>query len=227
VSDATDKHKKPRVGRLRKRLALTLLLMFLGSGAAIVLAHDYVQRHSAGLVYDDIAAIPQSRVGLVLGCAKTLSNGQGNLFFLFRMQAAAELYHAGKVKYLLVSGSNPTISYDESTDMMNALIRLGVPEDRIYRDYAGFRTFDSMVRAQKVFGLNECVVISQEFHIKRALCIANSIGLDCHAYSATGVALPHGFKTLAREKLARVKLLLDLFVLPTKPKFLGEPITIG
>jgi SanA protein len=225
MKDAQGTPEKP--DRRRQRAGFLLLSALLCSAASIVIAHFYVQRSSDGLVYDSVDQIPKSRVGLLLGCAKTLRGGQGNLFFLFRIQAAAELYHAGKVDHLLVSGSNPTHDYDEATDMMDALIRLGVPKDRICRDYAGFRTFDSIVRAQKIFGLKECVIISQEFHVKRALCIAKHIGLDCHGYSATDVALPHSFKTLAREKLARVKLLLDLFVLPTKPKFLGDPITIG
>jgi SanA protein len=223
MSDAIDKPRK----LLRKRVALSLLLMILGSIAAIIVAHFYVQRVSTGKVYGDLASVPQARVGVVLGCAKTLRSGGGNMFFLFRVQAAAELFHAGKVEYLLVSGSNPTLDYDEATDMMTALIRLGVPAERIYRDYAGFRTFDSVVRAKKVFGLSKFIIISQEFHVKRAICIAARIGLDCHAYTAADVGLPHSFKTLVREKLARVKLLLDLYLLPTKPKFLGEPITIG
>jgi SanA protein len=212
---------------MRQRLACGMFLALVACTLAILVAHEYVQRRTEGRVSGEATSIPEARVGLVLGCAKTLSNGSGNLFFLHRMSAAADLYHAGKVQYLLVSGANPTHEYDEATDMMNALIRLGVPAERITRDYAGFRTFDSMVRAQKVFGLESCVVISQEFHVKRAICIADHIGLECHGYSAADVTLAHSFRTLARERLARVKLLLDLYLLPTKPKFLGEPITIG
>ena len=216
-----------KFGKLCRRLAWLGFFSLCASGGAIWIAQEYVERRTEGRVFSKPDRAPKARVGLVLGCAKTLPNGTGNLFYLHRMSAAADLFHAGKVEYLLVSGSNPTHDYDEATDMMESLIKLGVPAERITRDYAGFRTFDSMVRAQKVFQLDECVVISQEFHVQRAMCIADRIGLKCHGYQADEVALICGFKTMAREKLARVKLLLDLYILPTKPKFLGDPITIG
>lgn len=163
-------------------------------------------------------------VALVLGTSKQLVSGKVNWFFQHRVEAAAKLYHAGKVKKILVSGDNGTRGYNEPIDMRNALMALGVPEEDIILDYAGFRTLDSVVRANKVFGLSDFVVISQPFHVKRALFIARSKGI-----SAYGFVCPNpnnSIKTRVREIPARVKAFLDCHILGVKPKFLGEEVPI-
>ena len=101
----------------------------------------------------------------------------------------------------------------------------GIPSDHIYLDYAGFRTLDSIIRAQKVFGQSSITVISQKFHNQRAVFICNSIGLDAVGFNAKNVSSRYGFKTNMREKLARVKVFIDVFFGVT-PKFLGPEIEI-
>lgn len=124
----------------------------LAAAASIPLASSLIDRASSGRVYADLNLVPHRRAGLVLGCAERLGGGYLNPYFTTRIQAAADLYRAGKVDYLIVSGDNHRKSYDEPTDMKCALLRAGVPENRIFCDYAGFRTLDSVVRAKAVFG---------------------------------------------------------------------------
>jgi len=196
-------------------------------GAALVAAALIAIRRAAhGRTYDEVAAIPHRPVGLVLGCSKHLRDGRENLFFLHRVAAAAELFGAGKVDHLLVSGDNRTVDYDEATDMKEALVARGVPESRVTCDFAGLRTLDSIVRAKEVFGQTELTVVSQEFHNQRAIFIAGRRGIDAIGFNADEVDAFNSFRTRCREHLARVKAVLDVCVLGTQPKFLGEKIHI-
>ena len=196
-------------------------------GVLILREAVQVGRENDDRLFDSTQAIPTNRVGLVLGCSPKVRNGNPNQYFHKRMKAAAELYRAGKVEFLLASGDNATRHYDEPTAMRAALIDLGVPEERIFLDYAGFRTFDSVVRANRVFGQHSLTVISQEFQNRRALYIARHLDLDMIAFNAGNVSGLIGFRSHIREFLARVKMVLDLYFLGTEPKFLGEPVVIG
>jgi SanA protein len=129
-----------------------------------------------GRIYRSVDAIPARDVGLVLGTSKETRRGTPNLHFNQRIEAAAALYRAGKVHHLLVSGDNHIASYDEPTDMRNALVAAGVPTNAITCDYAGFRTLDSVIRAKKVFGLSRCTIISEEFHCPRACGLRRNTG---------------------------------------------------
>jgi len=169
--------------------------------------------------------IPKNKVGLLLGTSKYLRNGEENEYFKNRIHATIELYNAGKIDDIVISGDNSKSNYNEPLDMKNELIKYGIPEGKIYLDYAGFRTYDSMVRMNKVFGQCRFTVISQEFHNRRAIYIAKRINLNVIGYNAKDVTAYKGFKTKLREKFARVKVFLDLAV-NKNPKFLGDPITI-
>lgn len=175
--------------------------------------------------YDTTQNIPHNHVGLVLGTSPYLSNGNPNLYFKYRIKAAAELYHAGKIKYILVSGDNSRNEYNEPLEMKNALIEKGVPENKIFLDYAGFRTLDSIIRAKEIFGQTSFTVISQKFHNERAVYIAGWNDINAIGYNAQNVSVHYGLKTTIREWLARVKVFVDL-IINKKPKFLGEKIEI-
>ncbi|MBC7862935.1 MAG: YdcF family protein, partial [Bacteroidia bacterium] len=120
-------------------------------------------------IFTDIESLPNNKVGLVLGTVKDASGGRRNLFFDYRIQAAAELFKEGKIKHIIVSGDNHIAGYDEPSDMRDALIAEGVPANCITLDYAGFRTLDSVVRCKKVFGQSKFTIISQKFHNERAV----------------------------------------------------------
>ena len=178
-------------------------------------------------LYSNLKQVPANKVGLVLGTSKWLRDGRPNLYFKYRIQAAYALYKAGKIKYILVSGDNGFESYNEPREMHNALVKLGVPSEAIVLDYAGFRTLDSVVRCKKVFGQQNVTIISQPFHNKRALYIASNYGMKAIGFNARDVNLYTGFKTQLREKLARVKVFIDLYLINKQPKFLGDKIEIG
>ncbi len=222
--DLTPPAAPPNVpARVVTRLAAVLVAVgLLWVGAASLL----VTRAASGRTYSDPALTPARHVGLVLGCARTLSGGWRNPFFDHRIQAAARLYHAGKVRYLVVSGDNHVRGYDEPQDMKDSLIGAGVPAERIYCDYAGFRTLDSIVRVREVFGQNSVTVISQEFHNQRAIYIARHRGVDAIGFNAADVDTYDSFATRCREAVARANMLLDIFVFGRAPKFLGKKVEI-
>ena len=179
----------------------------------------------ADQIYHDSAAIPHKKAALVLGTAK-YAMGRENLFFNARIDAAVALYKAGKVDAIVVSGDNGRKSYDEPTDMRDDLIKRGVPEKYITLDYAGFSTLDSVVRANAIFDLDDFIIVSQQFHIERALYIADKKGLKAIGFPAKDIQGFWGAKVRKREILARFKAFLDLHVLGTEPKFYGEKVKV-
>ena len=212
-------------------MAAKIIIVFLAgvaAGVVAMLASAAAVRSAArGRTYADAAIVPPRAVGVVLGCGPRLANGRQNLYFRYRIEAAVALFQAGKVEYLLVSGDNHRRGYDEPTEMKDSLVRAGVPADRIVCDYAGFRTLDSIVRAREVFGQTRVTVISQEFHNQRAIYLARHRGLDAIGFNARAVGGRSEWRTACREQLARVRTLLDVYVLRTKPRFLGPKVPIG
>jgi len=184
-----------------------------------------VQNTASKKVYNSTEKIPHNKVGLLLGTSKTLSNGRINLYYKYRIDAAVDLFKSGKIDFILVSGDNSTQDYDEPSTIKEDLIKNGVPSNKIFLDYAGFRTLDSIVRCKEIFGQNSITVISQQFHNERAIYIAENKGIQAVGYNSKNVTVRYGFKTLVREKFARVKMFIDL-IFDKKPRFLGDKIEI-
>ena len=200
---------------------LTLLVVVL----AIFLSDYTVKKSTADDLYDKTQNIPSNDVGLLLGTGKYLRSGRVNLYYKHRIEAAVRLYKAHKIKFILVSGDNGRTEYDEPTDILNDLILRGVPANKIFLDYAGFRTLDSVVRSKKIFGQTSITVISQKFHNERALMLAKFNGISAVGYNSKGVPGRYGFKTKIREYFARVKMFIDVITFKG-PKFLGDKIEI-
>jgi SanA protein len=196
-------------------LSLSLVVLVLAS-------HFWIAHSAKAFTYSSASDVPARDVALVLGASPHAKGGRENLFFKYRMEAAAALWKAGKVKCILVSGDNHSKNYDEATAMRTKLNELGVPDSVINLDFAGFRTLDSVVRCKEIFGQTSIVLVSQEFHNERALFIARYYGLDAVALNAQEVSLKYSVKTVVREYFARFKCVLDLYVLETAPKFLGH-----
>ena len=203
----------------------SLIIGIVSIVVLIFLANWRVDSKTDDLVYTDVQKIPHRKVGLLLGTSKLLDNGWVNLYFKYRIDAATALFKAGKIDYILISGDNGTKEYNEPEDMRQALIENGIPPGRIFLDYAGFRTFDSVFRADKIFGQKKFTIISQDFHTRRAIYIARNLGLDAIGFNAQDVSRNFGFKTQLREKFARTNMFLD-FIFSAKPKFLGDKIRI-
>ncbi len=199
-----------------------LLVLFF-----IWICNFWVAHSTEKQIFANLEKIPFNEVGLVLGTSKYLNGGYQNPYFYHRIEAAAQLYHAGKVKHLLVSGDNSLKSYNEPKQMQVALMEKGVPESAITLDYAGFRTLDSVVRSKAVFGQQKITIISQEFHNQRAIFIANQRGVTAVGYNSKDVGFRLGIKIRLREYLARCKAILDIIILNKQPKFLGEKVYIN
>ena len=201
---------------------ITVVLLLI-TFATILAANSIISRATEGKIYSDVNKIPYNKAGLLLGTSKFLKNGAVNPFYSNRIAAAVELIKAGKIKYLIISGDNSRNDYNEPQQMKEDLIRQGVDSVVLYLDYAGFRTFDSMIRLREIFGQTKVTVISQPFHNERAIYIASKNGINAIAYNAQDVGDKAGFKVLLREKLARVKVFIDVLT-DKQPKFLGQKV---
>ena len=210
--------------KIKKVLYFLGLLMVLILGL-IFFVDFYVAYKTKEFTYNSTDEIPFKKVGLLLGTAKYQKLRGVNLYYQYRIDAAVNLYKSGKVSYLLISGDNAIMSYNEPIMMKKDLIKRGVPDSCIFLDFAGFRTFDSVVRAKKVFQQNSFTIISQQFQNERALFIAQKNHLDCVAINAKEVSRKYGLLVTIREKFARVKMMID-FIVGVKPKFLGDPVKI-
>ncbi len=187
-----------------------------------------VWRAAAGRVHATADAVPAADVALVLGTAKVLADGRPNAFYTARIALAAELFRTGKVRGLIVSGDNSRSDYDEPSTMKADLVACGVPERFITCDYAGFSTLDSVRRVSRVFGQQRVVVVSQRFHVERALFLARGDGLDAHGCAAADAARWWQVRVRLREVLARGKAVLDV-ALHREAKYLGprEPVLLA
>ena len=208
---------------MNKLLNLFLSLLLFGSiGGVSLNAED-----SEYEIYEDIKKVPAKKAALVLGTAKYVSKGKQNYFYTYRIRAAVKLWKAKKVDAIVVSGDKSTY-YDEVTSMYKDLIKAGVPSRYITKDYFGYRTFDSIVRAKEIFDLDDYIIVSQKFHLNRALYIAQAKGQNAIGFVAKSIEGSKASKKMEeRESLAQVKAFLDVNVLMTKPKILGKKIKVN
>lgn len=210
--------------RIKNFIIIFLVLSVLGFIFVLWVDHT-IGYDSEEYVTQSISKLPNEKVGLVLGTSKSLRNGKDNPYFFNRIEAADELFKSGKIKYIIVSGDNSTKNYNEPEDMQNELIARGIPKTKIFLDFAGLRTLDSVVRAKEIFGQTSFIIISQRFHNERAVFLAQKKGIEAYGYNAKDVDKEVGFKTNLREYFARVKVFWDLFF-GVDPKFGGSKVII-
>lgn len=211
----------------RRRLRRGLIWVAALAAGLMLLINNWVVNNSEAYVYSNWSLLPDNEVGLVLGCSPYARNGRPNPQFYGRIEAAVQLYQLGKIKKIIVSGANPDSTYNEPRQMWRELTKAGIPSQAITMDFAGVRTFDSISRAKAVFNLDQVTVITQEYHAYRAVFIAKKLGIRVVGYSATSDSIGVFSRTYLREVFARVKAVLDLYVLSTEPKFLGGPEAVN
>lgn len=204
--------------RARRRLRIRVLVAVIVFGLlSPLIVYVWMAASTKALIYERLEDAPKVRTGLLLGTAKQLPSGMPNPFFTHRIKAAVLLYQSGKIERILVSGDHYG-GYNEPVFMRDALRRDGIPDSVIVLDHAGYRTLDSVVRAYDQYGSDTCIVISQRFHIERALFIAQQRGIPAYGYVA---ADPSSFgsrvRLTLRELAARMGTVLDVFVLNTQP----------
>ena len=195
--------------RLIKRLTRWLALVFLAGLLVLTAFNLWMVLRSSDRMTQIAGNVPVRPVALVLGTSMTVASGQINLYWQGRMDAAAALYKAGRVKRILVSGDNRQRDYNEPRDMRDGLIERGVPEGVIILDYAGLRTLDSVIRAKEIFGVTECVIVSDDFHIPRALWLADRRGMTVSGFHGPALPWKSSVKTRVRELLARTNAALE------------------
>lgn len=188
----------------------------------VLAAFLYVGSDAKPYIYASVAEVPEAEVALVLGASVT-SAGALSPVLKERAQTAVELYTAGKVSKILVTGDNSTLSHNEVNPVGNYLTAAGIPKSDIFLDHAGFDTYSSMYRARDVFGVRRVVVVSQAFHLPRAIYVARRLGIKAYGVDA---GKGEGFLfNYVREVPASVKALLDLSFARV-PKYLGEEFSI-
>ncbi len=214
----------------RMRLGLYVVLG-LGAMALVVallawFAERRLEEMAESCLGSEPSRLPDTDVALVLGAAPIGPEGGPNRYFEYRLDAAAALWRARKVKYLLVSGDNSRADYDEPTAMREGLIKRGVPARAIYRDFAGLRTWDSVLRAQSVFGQQRLIIVSQRFHLSRAIFLARGAGIEACGFEARDVNRPYSILTTLRRYPSALRAYWDVW-LETPPRHAGPTIAIG
>ncbi len=210
---------------MKKKKIIVVLLVFIIPFMLVFVANYSIEKNAVNKTFTNSTEIKKNKVGLVLGTAKILNNGRINLYFKYRIQATVALYKKGKIDFVLVSGDNGNKNYDEPTDFKNELIKKGIPANRIFLDYAGFRTLDSVVRAKEIFGQTSVTIISQKFHNERAIFLAEKNGINAIGFNARDLTGKYGLKVRIREYFARTKAFLDI-MFGVEPKFLGKKVEI-
>lgn len=183
--------------------------------ALMLICNQIVVNNADGKVFSEIDSIKYNKVGLLLGTTpQARITKVKNYFFIYRIDAAEQLYKAGKIEKILISGDEDSLDgINEPECMRDSLVARGVPESAIILDGKGNRTICSVVNANKVYGLKSFTIISQEFHNERAVYQAEHLGLDIEniqAYNAKDPKSRRAYLTTIREYFARVKMFIDL-----------------
>ncbi|GIU01622.1 hypothetical protein TSL6_21280 [Sulfurovum sp. TSL6] len=197
--------------------------MVLATVITLIVIDISISKQAESALYNSINKVPVKKAALVLGTAKYMIGGGKNYFYTYRIRAAANLFKAGKVKAIVVSGDHSTKYYNETSKMQNDLIKAGVPSQYITLDPLGIRTLDSVVRAEAIFDLKDYIIVSQKFHLERALFLAKAKGQKVIGFTAKDIpGTAAAYRMKAREYLARAKAFLDVYILHTTPKFHGK-----
>lgn len=209
-----------------KKLFIFLLVLALIAGLAAFGINGYVKSVAKERIItpEDAAKLTEVDCILVLGC--WVDNGTPSLMLGDRLEKGVELYHNGSAPKLLMSGDHGQKDYDEVDAMKRYALEQGVPSKDVFMDHAGFSTYESVYRAKAVFGADKILIVTQEYHLPRALYIARELGVE--AYGVAAKEVNYGGQTMRdfREVLARVKD-VGYCILKPEPTFLGETIPIS
>lgn len=205
--------------KIKKAILATVIFIVIAIFIVLGLK-AFIERETKILLYNEVENVPPAETVIVLG-ASVFSDGKLSGILKDRTDTAYELFKQGKVKNFLVSGDHKTDDYNEVDAMANYLMKKGVPEDKIILDHAGFDTYDSMYRSQAVFGVNDAVVVTQDFHLPRAIFIAKNLDLSFKGLAAKNDTYRASNKIKRRELFANFKALYEV-VLQNEPTTLQE-----
>ena len=205
---------------------IVVVSLVLAVAGSMVAAWWWLDSEAEPYAADRVDAARTAEVALVLGASPLLDDGRPNRFFEYRLDAAADLFRAGKVKYLLASGDSIHPSYDETTAMKRGLVKRGVPAEVIYRDTAGVRTLDSVLRARDLYGQRRLVIVSQDYHVRRAVWLARQHGIEAYGLDAKGVSPFDAIDSWARQFPSALKAVLDIWT-GSVARYRGKPVRVG
>ena len=202
--------------RTNKKFACVIAIMAMVCLALVLICNQIVVNNAEGKAFSDIGSIKFNKVGLLLGTTpQARLTKVTNYFFIYRIDAAEQLYKAGKIEKILISGDEHSLDgVNEPECMRDSLVARGVPSNAIILDGKGFRTINSVINANKMFGLKSFTIISQKFHNERAIYQAEHLGLDLENIQAFEAEMPRtrrAYLTTVREYFARVKMFIDLY----------------
>ncbi len=211
--------------RWKRVLLVLLVLCALGLGA-LAAGNLWVVRSAAPWI-----RTPEDAAGLEADCVLVLgaglwAPGQPSPMLADRIRRGLELWELGAGQTLLMSGDHGRADYNEVAVMRDRALKAGVPRERIFLDHAGFSTYESMVRAREIFGCRRVVIVTQQYHLYRAIYDARAMGMEAYGVAAEQIRYPNQLWRDTREVLARCKDVLYCLLRPA-PTFLGEPIPIS
>lgn len=214
--------------RYAKWFLMSLGAMLLLATLLFIAGNFWVLASTARFIDDNINECRPTDVAIVFGTSHWTRSGFRNPYFHSRMRTSAQLIADQRVSHLLISGDNRTQSYNEPRAMWRDLSRRGVPADQLTMDFAGFSTYDTLVRARDVFQLDNALLVTQRWHLPRAIFIGRALGMDVTGCAADDEAAAGEWRLKLREWVARVATLGDLYVWGREPYFLGpaEPIDV-
>ncbi len=207
-----------------KKLLKIIFFLALAGFVSAYLIHNLVQKRSGKYIHSDIRTLPSCYTALILG-AKVQADGEPSDFLQDRLDAGLELYQQGKIKRFLLSGDHGRKQYDEVNNMKHYLLERGVDTMDIFLDHAGFDTYNSMVRAKTIFLVDSVIVVTQKFHLSRALYIARAKGLKAFGYPADKRQYRSMKRLKFREFIADIKAWGEVLI-NRSPHFGGEQIPI-
>lgn len=201
--------------RILRKNIIKFTAIIIGLILIVIIGCDWIVSNNAkSKIFDNIEDIPYNEIGLLLATSPITPQGEHNYYFDYRIEATAELYHNGKINYIIASGGDYSFrpnGCNELTSIRDSLIIYGIPDSVIILDYEGFRTLNSIVKAKEIYNLDSFTIISQDFHNERAIYIANEYEIDAIAYNAkTPDIFSKRFRNGLREYFARVKMFMDL-----------------
>lgn len=226
----TGRRKRSPGARNRRRRLVTWLLVDVAvvivlAGLAVVVPNLIIALSAHSSIVDRVEEAPQAQVAIVLG-AKVYPNGGLSPMLTDRLETGVLLYKLGRVDKLLLSGDHGQTSYDEVNAMLRYALEHGVPDEDVFTDHAGFSTYDTMYRARDVFKVTSALVVTQKFHLARAVYTARSLGLDAIGVPADIQPYANERRFAMRDWLARVKAFFQLHVTKPEPRYLGPAIPI-
>ena len=210
--------------KFKKYFKKVILICVIGAGIIFVV-NWYILKSTKSQIFYEQDKLSEKQTALLLG-ARVYSDGRLSHIMQDRAETAIEIYKMGKVDKILISGDHGTSEYDEVNTIKDYLLKKGVKSEDVFTDHAGFDTYDSVYRARDIFEVDSMIIVTQKFHLPRAVYIANSLGVESVGIVADKRRYVDKERNMIRESISRVKALLNV-IFKAQPKFLGEVISIG